>query len=650
MKNRFLYLAFALLFASPTFALPLPNGSTAPDFELTDVNGETHHLYDYLDQGITVVLKFSATWCGICWNYHNGPNLKNLYNQYGPNGTNQVMVLFIEADPNTPESALYGGSGSVGDWVTGTPYPVIHAPDNTVPEAYQIFSYPTLYAICPNRKTYNVGTAPLNTWVNWLGSCSLDAELGSTQMPSCPGLSDGSLSLNTSGGTGTLEYLWSNDETSPNLSNIGAGSYTCTITEGQGHSIVAGPFELLEPETLEITLLNTQPVDCPGNAGGEATVFASGGTGSDYSYLWSDGQTGPTASNLSEGSYTVQVLDENSCASEMFEVLIEVSDLIAPEISCPDDIVLTACMGEVTEYALPTAQDNCEGNLNFELLEGLPSGSVFPPGVTLVQFQVSDASGNTAECSFTVTANTPLDYNTASGASCPLSSDGWATITVFNAAPPLTYEWSTGSTLSALSGVAAGSYQVTVTDANDCNVVASIDIDEFPEIAFEILLISPQTSAFDLGAIEVNIEGGLPPYNVVWRNADGNIVSSEQNADGLPSGLYQCQITDGNGCVFFSNLVLVPMLTSVSEHINEAAFELFPNPAQDQVWLRWQSSNTAGALVQIYDTQGRLVHTQQAPSAATELRIAVGSLPSGLYLIQLKQAGQMVGVKKMLIR
>ena len=82
----------------------LPNGSLAPDWTLTDLNGTTHNLYSYLDSGYTVFIDFSAVWCGPCWSYHISGALENLYIDHGPTGypnvspnnTNDVMVFFIE--------------------------------------------------------------------------------------------------------------------------------------------------------------------------------------------------------------------------------------------------------------------------------------------------------------------------------------------------------------------------------------------------------------------------------------------------------------------------------------------------------------------------------------------------------------------------
>lgn len=143
----------------------LSDGSIAPDFTATDINGTTYHLYDYLDQGKTVVIDVSATWCGPCWAYHNSGALEDLYNSYGPTGTNEMMVFYVEGDGATTLADLYGtGTNTQGNWVTGTPYPII---DNAgIANSYAIRYFPTIYMICPDRVVREVGqltTAALYT-------------------------------------------------------------------------------------------------------------------------------------------------------------------------------------------------------------------------------------------------------------------------------------------------------------------------------------------------------------------------------------------------------------------------------------------------------------------------------------------------------
>ena len=161
MKNLYLII-LSFLFSINAYS-QLPNGSVAPDFTLLDLNGDSHKLYDYLDNGYTVFLDFSAVWCGPCWGYHTSGALEDLYINHGPAGmanvssstTNDVMVFFIEGDGSALACLQGTGCGTQGDWVTGTPYPII-CTDGTqnstsVTSLYSIGYWPTVYQICPDR-------------------------------------------------------------------------------------------------------------------------------------------------------------------------------------------------------------------------------------------------------------------------------------------------------------------------------------------------------------------------------------------------------------------------------------------------------------------------------------------------------------------
>ena len=166
---RFFLILFFCFYSLIDIKGQLPDGSVAPDWTFTDLNGTSHNLYSYLDNGYTVFIDFSAVWCAPCWSYHNSGILKNLYIDHGPAGlpnvssntTDDVMVFFIEGDGNSAASLAGNGGGSLGDWITGTPYPII-CTDGTVyntavTSAYQISFWPTVYKVCPDRLITEIG-------------------------------------------------------------------------------------------------------------------------------------------------------------------------------------------------------------------------------------------------------------------------------------------------------------------------------------------------------------------------------------------------------------------------------------------------------------------------------------------------------------
>jgi hypothetical protein len=146
----------------------LTDGSTAPDFTFTDINGNTQNLYSYLNAGKYVAMEISATWCHPCWDYHETGVLDSLYNLHDMPGDQTWKVLFMEGDGNTTLADLQGtGTNTQGNWVGGSQYPIMNPSGvllNDFISNYNNNFFPTLYIICPDKKVYqdtlNKGTKP----------------------------------------------------------------------------------------------------------------------------------------------------------------------------------------------------------------------------------------------------------------------------------------------------------------------------------------------------------------------------------------------------------------------------------------------------------------------------------------------------------
>jgi hypothetical protein len=146
------------------------NKCNAQTWTATDMNGVSYDLSNYTT-GVAgpkaTLVDISAHWCGPCWGWHTGGVMEELYHDFGPDGTDEFMVFFIDGDAGSSVSILNGGGSSQGDWVTGTPYPLIgpNGQGSSVASNYTFPGYPTLFLHC------GTGIAPEidrdEKWVFW---------------------------------------------------------------------------------------------------------------------------------------------------------------------------------------------------------------------------------------------------------------------------------------------------------------------------------------------------------------------------------------------------------------------------------------------------------------------------------------------------
>ncbi len=566
-KNLLLFFAL-LLFGWQNAYAALPDGSYAEDWTLTDLNGTTHNLYTHLDAGMPVIIDFSATWCGPCWSYHTSGIMEDLYHDYGPSGTDEIRVFYIEADGSTNTNCLYGSAGcsggTQGDWVTGTPYPIIDliGPDLSVRSDYNVTYYPTIYGISPDRRTWEVGQASYSTWESWLlESFALEATANIT--PSTCG-NNGSIEILATGGSGSLSYNWDNGASGSIISDLSEGIYTVTISDGNGYYIerqytVDGPFSGAPLGMNIVSLLN---VDCNGNWSGEAEVEGVDGN-YGYSYEWENGTTGSYISGLPAGDHTVSITDAEGCTEE-FEVTIDEPEILFSYSIVTDD----ACgLGNGEVFLVPSGGTAPH---YFDIGNGPePVDNFFDLTAGTYDYIHTDANGCIYNDQFEVQlVGVPTAVASAQGDldcsnnSVTVSGSGSSTGSGYD------YMWTTtnGNITSDPTQIditvdQPGDYKLVVTNSSyGCSEESSDSVVE---------LVSPpnadagQASTLTCNVTSIVLDGSSSDtgsdYTYLWTTMDGNIVSDETTLTPTvdQAGTYTLAVTNStNGCVTTSEVVV----------------------------------------------------------------------------------------------
>jgi gliding motility-associated-like protein len=384
----------------------------------------------------------------------------------------------------------------------------------------------------------------------------LTATISASANVLCFGGNDGSATVTAAGGVAPYTYNWSNGATTASNNNLIAGTYTVTVTDDHGCTATTS-VTITEPTLLTATISASANVLCFGGNNGSATVTTAGGV-APYTYNWSNGTTTASNNNLIAGTYTVTVTDDHGCTATT-SVTITEPTLLTSTISASANVLCfsgndgsatVSAAGGVAPYTYNWSNGTTTA-VNNNLIAGTYTVTV------------TDAHACTATTSVTITEPTLLTA-TISGSinvSCYGGSNGSATVTANGGVTPYTYNWSNGATSATNIGITAGTYTVTVTDANGCTETASISIIE-PSLLVSSSMITSDVSCFggNNGYAAITVNGGVMPYSYNWSN--GNLSAANSN---LTAGIYNVTVTDANGCVLTSSAnIIQPDLLEVT--------------------------------------------------------------------------------------
>ena len=373
----------------------------------------------------------------------------------------------------------------------------------------------------------------------------LTATVNSITDASCPNISDGSVLVDVQGGTGTgtYSYVWSNLAITKDLINVNGGNYVLTVTDANQCEFVL-PVTIGQPAPLFIDITNIQDVSCAGQSDGRIEIDIIGGVG-PLSYLWSNGSATHDLHDVPAGSYTVVITDGANCQTAAGGVVNAPqplnSTITATGVTCATsadaDITLNVMGGTppyrfLWSYNLTTTQD----------LIGVPAGSY-----TVI---VEDENGCTITNSTTINSAPGLEASfNISNVSCAGNNNGQLEILVTGGVPPYIYNWSNNQSGPMISGLSPGIYNVTVTDAINCQGSFSTLVEEPASLLLAISGASVECYGDNNGLAIPLVYGGVPPYTYQWSHGDSNAILTN-----LKAGTYILTATDDNNCIVIESI------------------------------------------------------------------------------------------------
>jgi gliding motility-associated-like protein len=444
---------------------------------------------------------------------------------------------------------------------------------------------------------------------------------GGVTAPTCANGTNGSINLNIAGGNPGYTIAWDSGIQSgqTNPSNLPGGTYCLTVTDESGCTAQncynvpngTGPGATIN-ETVE-------DESCAGENDGSISLSVTGAVGTS-NYFWSTAPGVPGSSmldNLSPGSYSVTVLDDASCQST---ASFDIEG--ANAINLLEGVTDVNCAGEATGVInLAISGGNGGFSYNWSGPNNFSSNTSLISNLVAGQYTVvvTDVNNCTASEVYMVDEpDAPLAVQNIDATPIDTGLDGAVDLQAEGGTMPYTYNWSgPGNFSSSASNLVnlneQGGYCVTITDGNDCTTTACVTVEQVLRINSNI---TDACFGEASGSIELNVDGGTPPYTYAWT---GTMVTGPQ-ATGLTAGNYSVTVTDSNS-----------EIASMSFIIGSSP-EIFINPSL--IPVTGASSNTNGSIVlNASGGSDPLTYEWSGPGGFTATDPNISNLGTGEYCV-----------------
>ncbi|MBX7063940.1 MAG: T9SS type A sorting domain-containing protein [Saprospiraceae bacterium] len=439
-------------------------------------------------------------------------------------------------------------------------------------------------------------------------------------------INNGKISVVASGGTAPYTYLWNIGATTTTIDSLGEGIYTVTVTDSKGCTLVQNIFMSGPDCGLSITFAKEHN-NCNGGSEGTACVQVVGNFG-PYIYKWNGTPGDSCLTNLKAGYYFVTIVNTAGCEVKQF---VEIKQ--PPPITVPDSsiTIITESYFGAGDAQVVLSPTNGTAPYSFLFDNGTTDGTLLAAGNHIVT--ITDANGCTSEFHFNVPA-IPCDSLGVQSVdidivkTCNNDTVSVSIINISGGKEPYSIHWSNDSTSISVKDLYENITALTVTDSFHCSLVIPLNIVKPAEL--QVTLDFTHTSqGKSNGKVTAIIKGGEAPFKCLWST--GDTLATIKN---LSPGTYCVTIIDAQGCMLVK-CGTVEDGTSTNELLS-AGWKLFPNPANDFIFLKQIHPDASPISISIYDVEGKELLSTIKQNTSGVIQVDISHLPPGSYYLSLK--------------